>query len=79
MGKKNFIIQNSLSGINIAVNKTPQMMKNIGNVMAYEVMQLSNVMSSSRGRDKICALIQYIVQLYVNCMKYSQEYHDLVE
>jgi len=55
------------------------MMKNIGNVMAYEVMQLSNVMSSSRGRDKICALIQYIVQLYVNCMKYSQEYHDLVE
>lgn len=54
-------------------------MKRMGNVMAYELMQLSNVMSSSRGRDKICALIQYTVLLYVNCMKYSQEYHDLVE
>ncbi|CDW81009.1 pex11 domain containing protein [Stylonychia lemnae] len=72
-------MKHSISGINLAVKQTPVMMKNLGNVMAYEVMQLSNVMSSSRGRDKICALIQYIVQLYVNCMKYSQEYHDLVE
>lgn len=45
--------------------------KTMGKAMAYELMQLSNVMSSSRGRDKICAIIQYIAQLYVNCMKYS--------
>ncbi len=51
----------------------------MGTVAGYEAMQLSKIMSSSKGRDKICALIQYSVELYVNCMKYSHEYGDLVE
>lgn len=44
----------------------------------YEAMQLSKVMSTSKGRDKICAITQYSFELYVNCMKYSEEYSDLV-
>ena len=46
-------------------------MRTMGNVVGYELMQLSNVMSGSKGRDKICALIQYAVELYVQCMKHS--------
>jgi hypothetical protein len=53
-------------------------MKSVGNVFAYEAMQLSKVMSGSKGRDKICALIQYSVDLYVQCMKHSQEYGEEV-
>ena len=53
-------------------------MRSMGNVMGYELMQLSNVMTTSKGRDKICALIQYTAELYYNCMGYSQEYHEQV-
>jgi hypothetical protein len=73
------ILRHSLSGINLVAKNAPTAVKSMGNTMAYELMQLSHVMSSCKGRDKICALIQYIVDLYVNCMKYSEEYHDLVE
>lgn len=58
---------------------TPHSMKSVGNVFAYEAMQLSKVMSGSKGRDKICALIQYSVDLYVQCMKHSQEYGEEVK
>jgi len=30
--------------------------KTVGNAVAYEAIQLSKVMSSSKGRDKICAI-----------------------
>ena len=53
-------------------------MRNLGSTMRYELFNLSNVMTTSKGRDKICALIQYIVQLYYNCMRYSEEYHEQV-
>ena len=53
------------------MEKTPEYVVNMGNIMAFEIMQLSNVMSTSKGRDKICALIQYSVELYTNSMKYS--------
>ena len=49
-----------------------------GNKMAYELMQLSDIMQSSQGRDKICAFIQYSAELYVRCMKSSPEYKDQV-
>mmetsp|Transcript_29163 Transcript_29163/g.21708 ORF Transcript_29163/g.21708 Transcript_29163/m.21708 type:complete len:169 (+) Transcript_29163:178-684(+) len=35
-------------------------------------------MEESKGRDKVFGLVQYIVELYVNCMKYSQEYAEKV-
>ena len=47
--------------------------------MASEMSHLSFVMKSSKGRDKVCAIIQYAVQLYVNCMKHSLVYGDLVK
>jgi hypothetical protein len=34
---------------------------------------LANLMSGSNGRDKICALVQYTVQLYSVCMRHSNE------
>ena len=71
-------MRRSLSGLNLAMQQTPSMMRSMGNVMGYELMQLSNVMTTSKGRDKICALIQYTAELYYNCMGYSQEYHEQV-
>ena len=62
-----------------ALQQGPKALKSIGNAVAYEAMQFSKIMSSSKGRDKICAITQYGVDLYVNCMKYSQEYSDIVE
>lgn len=79
MATQSLLVKNSISGLNLAVQKTPGAMRTVGNIMGYELMQLSNVMSSSKGRDKICALIQYSVDLYVNCMKNSEEYFELVE
>lgn len=61
------------------LKKTPQMLRSISNALTYETMQLSKVMSGSKGRDKICALLQYSVDLYVQCMKYSEVYQDLVD
>jgi hypothetical protein len=61
------------------ISKSAGIARGMGTVAGYEAMQLSKIMSSSKGRDKICALIQYSVELYVNCMKYSHEYGDLVE
>lgn len=34
---------------------------------------LANLMSGSNGRDKICALVQYTVQLYSVCMRHSTD------
>jgi len=61
------------------VHRAASFARGVGAVAGYEAMQLSKIMSSSKGRDKICALIQYSVDLYVNCMRYSVEYGDLVE
>ena len=43
--------------INEMFHKSAGIAKGIGNVVGYEAMQFSKVMSSSKGRDKICALI----------------------
>jgi hypothetical protein len=48
----------------------------MGGVMTSELMKLSSVMKTSRGRDKVCALIQYSANLYVTCMRESIEYGD---
>jgi len=39
------------------LKKTPHLVKSLSNVLTYEAMQLSKVMSGSKGRDKICALL----------------------
>jgi len=70
---------NSMHGINKAVQQAPAAVRSVSNAFGYEAGQMSKIMSSSKGRDKICALIQYSVELYVNCMKHSKEYSDLVE
>ncbi|CDW81101.1 pex11 domain containing protein [Stylonychia lemnae] len=47
--------------------------KEIGHFIAEKASDLSNLMSGSNGRDKICALVQYTVQLYSLCMRHSDE------
>ena len=32
---------------------------------------LSDIMNSSRGRDKFCAFIQYVAEFYLACLKHS--------
>eukprot|EP00347_Sterkiella_histriomuscorum_P014964 403358829 len=45
----------------------------IGHYIAEKASDLSNLMSGSTGRDKICALVQYTVQFYSLCMRHSDE------
>jgi len=45
----------------------------IGHYIAEKAGALSNIMSSSNGRDKICGMLQYCVQLYAVCMRHSDE------
>lgn len=40
---------------------------------------LNNLMNTSKGRDKFCQLMQYTANLYVTCMKNSEEFADLVK
>ncbi|CDW74045.1 transmembrane protein [Stylonychia lemnae] len=40
---------------------------------------LNNLMNTSKGRDKFCQLIQYTANLYVTCMKNSDEFSELVK
>lgn len=45
----------------------------IGQFIGEKAGVLSNLMSGSNGRDKICALVQYSVQLYTVCMRHSHD------
>ena len=40
---------------------------------------LNNLLATSKGRDKFCQLLQYSANLYVTCMKHSEEFGDLVK
>ena len=33
-------------------------------------------MNTSKGRDKFCQLLQYTANLYITCMKESEEFRD---
>ena len=46
----------------------------IGNFILEKAGALSNLMSGSSGRDKMCALLQYSVDLYAVSMRHSDEY-----
>lgn len=32
---------------------------------------MSNLLKTSKGRDKICAVLQYLADVFLNCAKYS--------
>ena len=40
-------------------------------VLATSASSISTIMSSSKGRDKICALIQTAANFFIHCIKYS--------
>jgi hypothetical protein len=42
-----------------------------GNYVASKVSMLSMFMSTTKGRDKICSLIQYVADLHLQCIKHT--------
>ena len=46
---------------------------------AYDIGIVSDIMLTSKGRDKVFALAQYLFDLYVKCMTYSEAYRDQVK
>jgi hypothetical protein len=39
----------------------------------------NNLLNSSKGRDKFCQLLQYTANMYVTCMRSSEEYGKLTK
>jgi len=48
-------------------------------VFSKNTSSFRNLMNTSKGRDKFCQLVQYTANLYVTCMKSSDEFRDLVK
>ena len=44
-----------------------------------DIVIFSNILQTSKGRDKVFSLVQYVVQLYEKCMESSSIYKHLVE
>jgi hypothetical protein len=44
-----------------------------------ELLIVSDIMITSKGRDKVFSLAQYLIDLYVKCMTYSKDYGSLVK
>jgi len=47
-------------------------------VFVKNTSSLRNLLNTSKGRDKFCQLLQYNANLYITCMKNSQEFKNLV-
>lgn len=43
-----------------------------GRHMATYVSAFTMIMKTCKGRDKICAVIQYLAEFYYSCNKYSE-------
>ena len=46
------------------------------NASMYEVQNLMEIMAMCKGRDKLFGLLQYIIDFYVKCKKYSNDSSD---
>ena len=46
------------------------------NASMYEVQNLMEIMAMCKGRDKLFGLLQYIIDFYVKCKKYSNDSND---
>ena len=43
------------------------------NASMYEMQNLMQIMATCKGRDKVFGLLQYIIDFYVKCKKYSNQ------
>jgi len=48
-------------------------------MMVHNTSSFRTLLETSKGRDKACQLAQYGANLYVTCMKSSDEYKHLVK
>ena len=48
-----------------------------GRMVGNQATFISEMLSKSKGRDKISAFCQYLASLYINCMKQSPQYRQL--
>ena len=49
------------------------------NEMINDTLIFSEIMLTSKGRDKVFSLAQYIMELYIKCMANSREFSHLVQ
>ncbi len=52
--------------------------KKYGSLVAMNATNISSFLSTSQGRDKFCALMQYHARLYYICMTNSEEYRESI-
>ena len=57
--------------INENFKSTMKFPLNYGKFVASTASSVSSLMSSSKGRDKICSIIQYHADFYLACVKYT--------
>jgi hypothetical protein len=58
--------------INESLKNKSRLPKAYGKYVASYVSAFTMVMKTSRGRDKICSIFQYVAELYYACNKYSE-------
>ena len=46
--------------------------------MINDTLIFSEIMLTSKGRDKVFSLVQYVMELYIKCMAHSAEFKHLV-
>lgn len=51
----------------------------IVNEMVNDTLIFSDIMHTSKGREKVFSLIQYLMDLYVKCMAHSVKFSQLVK
>ena len=59
--------------VEAVTEKGYELMRGALNASIFEVQNLMSIMQTSKGRDKIFGLIQYIVDLYVKCRQHAGE------
>lgn len=47
--------------------------------MVNDTLIFSEIMYTSKGRDKIFSFVQYVMDLYIKCMAHSAKFHQLVK
>mmetsp|Transcript_16911 Transcript_16911/g.26020 ORF Transcript_16911/g.26020 Transcript_16911/m.26020 type:complete len:198 (-) Transcript_16911:1093-1686(-) len=57
---------------------TAKRVQNNLKVFVKNTSSLRNLLNTSKGRDKFCQLLQYNANLYITCMKTSNEFSHLV-
>ena len=59
-------------------NQVKSNTRKYGSLVATNATNISSFLSTSQGRDKFCAVMQYFARLYYICMVNSEEYREAI-